>query len=39
MTDGVGTRYKNLLRRSFHPHMVLRSSMSVYPGNTVTSDQ
>jgi hypothetical protein len=33
--DGIDTRHKNLLRRSFHIQMVLRSSMRVYPENTV----
>ncbi len=34
MTDGIDIRHKNLLRRSFHIHMVPRSGMRVYPGNT-----
>jgi hypothetical protein len=39
MTNGIDIRYKNLLRLSFHLQMVLRSSMAVYPVNTVTSDE
>jgi hypothetical protein len=31
MTDGIDIRYKNLLRRSFHLHMVPFHGMTVYP--------
>ena len=36
MTDGIDIRHKNLLRRSFHPHMVPQSGMRVYSVNVMT---